>query len=68
MALGLIAPQVDVSLLMPSISQQSRSGGGDVSLQDSEVNATTSMYSMPGMFLLFILVYTPTSLLSVLVV
>ena len=57
MALGLIAPQVDVSLLMPSISQQSRSGAGDVSLQDAEVNATTSMYSMPGMFLLFILVY-----------
>ena len=58
MALGLIAPQVDVSLLMPSISQQSRSGAGDVSLQDAEVNAaTTSMYSMPGMFLLFMLVY-----------
>ena len=57
MALGLIAPQVDVSLLMPSISQQSRSGAGDVSLQDAEVNATTSMYSMPGMFLLFILLY-----------
>ena len=58
MALGLIAPQVDVSLLMPSISQQSRSGAGDVSLQDAEVNAaTTSMYSMPGMFLLFILVH-----------
>ena len=54
MALGLIAPQVDVSLLMPSISQQSRSGAGDVSLQDAEVNATTSMYSMPGMFLLLI--------------
>ena len=57
MALGLIAPQVDVSLLMPSISQQSRSGAGDVSLQDAEVDATTSMYSMPGMFLLFILIY-----------
>ena len=57
MALGLIAPQVDVSLLMPSISQQSRSGAGDVSLQDAEVNATTSMYSMPGMFLFFILLY-----------
>jgi hypothetical protein len=57
MALGLIAPQVDVSLLMPSISQQSRSGAGDVSLQDAEVDANTSMYSMPGMFLLFILIY-----------
>ena len=46
MALGLIAPQVDVSLLMPSISQSRDRIGGDFSLQDTEADATTSMYSI----------------------
>ena len=49
MALGLIAPQVDVSLLMPSISQarDSGTGGGDFSLQDTtDVDVTTSAYSI----------------------
>ena len=46
MALGLIAPQVDVSLLMPSISQ-ANTGGGDFSLQDTtDVDVTTSAYSI----------------------
>ena len=45
MALGLIAPQIDVSLLMPSMSQsRDRIGGDFSSLQETE--ATTSMYSM----------------------
>ena len=49
MALGLIAPQVDVSLLMPSISQSRDRIGGDFSLQDTDADATTSMYSI-GMY------------------
>jgi hypothetical protein len=49
MALGLIAPQVDVSLLMPSISQTRDSIGGDYN-HDTETTVT-SMYSL-GMFFL----------------
>ena len=45
MALGLIAPQIDVSLLMPSMSQSRDRIGGDFSLQETE-EANTSMYSM----------------------
>ena len=46
MALGLIAPQIDVSLLMPSISQSRDKIGGDFSLQDTGTGATSSVYSM----------------------
>ena len=48
MALGLIAPQVDVSLLMPSISQARDSiTAGDFSLQDTtDADVTTSAYSI----------------------
>ena len=35
MALGLIAPQIDVSLLMPSMSQSRDRIGGDFSLQET---------------------------------
>ena len=45
MALGLIAPQIDVSLLMPSISQSRDKIGGDFSMQDTS-EATTSIYTM----------------------
>lgn len=46
MALGLIAPQIDVSLLMPSMSQSRDRIGGDFSLQETTEDANTSMYSM----------------------
>ena len=53
MALGLIAPQVDVSLLMPSISQarDTITGGDFSSLQDTEVDVTTSAYSIGTTYL-----------------
>ena len=46
MALGLIAPQIDISLLMPSVSQSRDRIGGDFSLDESESGNLTSIYSM----------------------
>ena len=43
MALGLIAPQIDVSLLMPSISQSRDRIGGDFTEEEA---TSTSVYSM----------------------
>lgn len=48
MALGLIAPQVDLSLLMPSVSQSRDKIGGDFTVTEdntSEAN-NTSLYSL----------------------
>ena len=46
MALGLIAPQVDLSLLMPSISQSKDSIGGDFNHEGNTEATNTSVYSL----------------------
>lgn len=46
LALALIAPQVDVSLLMPSISQSKDNIGGDFSCDTADTTTATSLYSI----------------------
>lgn len=49
MALGLIAPQVDLSLLMPSISQSRDNIGGDYDTESVYDNTLSSIYSVGDM-------------------
>jgi hypothetical protein len=58
MALGLIAPQIDVSLLLPSVSSLSQvkeiPGGGDNQcsgdISQNDISPTSTVINSPGSF------------------